>query len=347
MLLLYVINKNEIIIFKRIKIHNITTIFTIIVILSEIATNIFDNKNPDFRVFNIIFNIIGFSISLYIPLFLSALYTVEYKSNGLLYLSPIFIINFLFITTPFTGWMFDISSENIYNRGPYFFIYILGYLYGFILFIITNLKMSKKFIRGDKTVLLLMSFLIIGGTGVQVAFPDVHTSWHCVTISLIIYYVFQRELYFRYDPITGMLTRIVYENHLKKAHQYKNGVVIIFDINKFKQINDFYGHQKGDLYLKLSAQAVKKAFDEIGNCYRIGGDEFCVIAKIDDEKQLNKYFDKFNNYQQRIKNDFSVFFGISYGYSVFSKNGNVDIHKCIKQADKMMYKNKLNNLKND
>ena len=53
----------------------------------------------------------------------------------------------------------------------------------------------------------------------------------------------------------------------------------MFDVDDFKQVNDCHGHVKGDLCLAGIAECIKKAYADFGYCYRIGGDEFCVLLK--------------------------------------------------------------------
>ena len=57
------------------------------------------------------------------------------------------------------------------------------------------------------------------------------------------------------------------------------GLLIVFDVDNFKQVNDCYGHLQGDACLAAIAACLKKAYARCGYCYRIGGDEFCVLLK--------------------------------------------------------------------
>ena len=56
-------------------------------------------------------------------------------------------------------------------------------------------------------------------------------------------------------------------------------MLIVFDVDDFKHVNDVYGHVKGDLCLSVIANCIKGAYAQYGYCYRIGGDEFCVLLK--------------------------------------------------------------------
>ncbi len=56
-------------------------------------------------------------------------------------------------------------------------------------------------------------------------------------------------------------------------------MLVVFDVDHFKHINDRYGHLQGDVCLSEIADCIKKAYASYGYCYRIGGDEFCVLLK--------------------------------------------------------------------
>ena len=68
----------------------------------------------------------------------------------------------------------------------------------------------------------------------------------------------------------------------------KASVLVVFDVDAFKQINDSYGHVQGDLCLAEIAECIKKAYANFGYCYRIGGDEFCVLLKNADKEDWCK-----------------------------------------------------------
>lgn len=95
------------------------------------------------------------------------------------------------------------------------------------------------------------------------------------------------------DQLTGLQNRRAYESFLKeiqpKVAEYDNAALIYLDVNNLKKINDTYGHSMGDEVIIRAANCVKEAFLDWGHCYRIGGDEFCVIIlnpKLTEEEYL-------------------------------------------------------------
>jgi len=84
------------------------------------------------------------------------------------------------------------------------------------------------------------------------------------------------------DKLTGTYTRKFFENaietQLKKASREKSQMsIIMIDIDKFKSINDNYGHQKGDEILSKVGNILLKNIRPTDICCRYGGEEFVII----------------------------------------------------------------------
>lgn len=151
------------------------------------------------------------------------------------------------------------------------------------------------------------------------------------------------------------LQKFVYEDSLTKSYNRKwfedtlldrdhsslreNGTIVMVDLNKFKEINDSYGHVVGD---KVLIHISLKLKETGGRVVRYGGDEFLVIfdsgvsSRDIDQKleQLLKYFEKI--YFKVENNSFKISF--AYGIAPFTRGA--DIAHVIEVADKAMYKHK-------
>lgn len=95
----------------------------------------------------------------------------------------------------------------------------------------------------------------------------------------------------------------------------------MFDVNNFKSINDTFGHNSGDMCLKSVASAIRKVYHKSGLCYRVGGDEFCVI--IDRKADFCKIEDlnaKFKNQISKHNNDIGTATSAAIGYALFEPN---------------------------
>ena len=84
------------------------------------------------------------------------------------------------------------------------------------------------------------------------------------------------------DPLTGLRNRRALANDLDEqmidASPQRPLLLLLFDLNGFKAYNDNYGHPAGDALLTRLGSALALAVDGRGDAYRMGGDEFCVLA---------------------------------------------------------------------
>ncbi len=84
------------------------------------------------------------------------------------------------------------------------------------------------------------------------------------------------------DPLTGLYNRLAYDERISqefaRAKRYKLPLSLaVLDIDRFKRINDSYGHKAGDKALKIIAERVRKNLRETDFLARYGGEEFAII----------------------------------------------------------------------
>jgi diguanylate cyclase (GGDEF)-like protein len=117
--------------------------------------------------------------------------------------------------------------------------------------------------------------------------------------------------------------------------------IIIADIDGLKKVNDTYGHQKGDEYIKRAADIIADVTRKEDILARIGGDEFAALlpetSKMATKKIIERIKEKLttNNHKNEIP------LSISIGYSV-KEDRNEELEEILKQADAMMYNKKRN-----
>ncbi len=84
------------------------------------------------------------------------------------------------------------------------------------------------------------------------------------------------------DPLTGLGNR---RRLLRDLDQVGNSplrrILVLFDLDGFKGYNDAFGHPAGDALLARLGHKLQAAADPYGRAYRLGGDEFCVLATLD------------------------------------------------------------------
>lgn len=88
----------------------------------------------------------------------------------------------------------------------------------------------------------------------------------------------QEELSFaaNHDPLTGLYNRNVFDK-VRNSDERRAHALLLVDMDKFKDVNDTYGHDTGDMVLKKVAEILKNSFRNEDYVCRIGGDEFAVI----------------------------------------------------------------------
>mgnify|MGYP003110909431 CR=1 FL=1 len=85
-----------------------------------------------------------------------------------------------------------------------------------------------------------------------------------------------------FDALTGLPNRRMFfdrlEHEIRRVKRYGKGFALVFiDLDEFKEINDFYGHQAGDEALVIVADRLKKVIRASDTVARLGGDEFTLI----------------------------------------------------------------------
>ena len=116
---------------------------------------------------------------------------------------------------------------------------------------------------------------------------------------------------------------------------------MILDVDKFKQVNDQYGHEMGDAVLKKVAKLLEENFRATDHPARIGGDEFAVILTDATEEMKPVIEEKVQNINNRLLNPENDLPKVSLSVGIaFSANGFGD--DLYKKADSALYVTKEN-----
>jgi len=141
------------------------------------------------------------------------------------------------------------------------------------------------------------------------------------------------------DKMTQIKNRTAFEQKLHAMRQIEVVEPTYFclvDMNNLKKINDTFGHAAGDNAIMEIAKTLSECFAS-AECYRIGGDEFCIIAEGVQEQFIKESCKKVQDeLTEKSKNlDYDIM--TAMGYSKVEQ-GNLD--ECFNNADALMYENK-------
>ncbi len=289
-----------------------------------------ENSGPKLRGLNVIATYVMLVITPLIPSFLAWSMTSFERTR----IARILLTYNVVIQTAnlFYGFMYTIDANNRYFRSDLYWIDLPVAFYCVCVLFSRTYKLAKKYQTKNTYVLFIISSLIAVGTVLQVAQGRILVLWLSSAITAMLIYTYYTSVVNEVDALTDLLNRSCYESRLTTMKN--QGAILFFDVNKFKSVNDDYGHNFGDICLKEIASTIQEVYKPYGFCYRIGGDEFCVILKksdIDIEK-LNETFrlkirDKKDS-EKRLPT-------VAVGYSILQKE--TDINQALRVADQMMY----------
>jgi diguanylate cyclase (GGDEF)-like protein len=149
------------------------------------------------------------------------------------------------------------------------------------------------------------------------------------------------------DPLTGLYNRRylneTLEHEIERARRDNRPLsVIISDLDDFKKINDGYGHQAGDMYLKEIAELMKKSARDSDFVCRYGGEEFLLVLP---GVSVNDAVSRSNELRQRVLDLVFQYKGdhlkttLSFGVASFPEHGQ-DPEEIVIKADQALYYSK-------
>ena len=150
------------------------------------------------------------------------------------------------------------------------------------------------------------------------------------------------------DTLTGIGNRLAYEDEIKKLNKdiregFTEFGIAMIDLNDLKKINDTYGHENGNIAIKGLSAIICDVFKR-SRVFRIGGDEFVVILKKKDFRNIDKRMEDFNERLMKIAEDKLLMpwekVSAAIGYAMFDDDEDVTAEDVFKKADKAMYEKK-------
>ncbi len=151
------------------------------------------------------------------------------------------------------------------------------------------------------------------------------------------------------DALTHMKNKGAFSKHIEELQKQIDDenetpefAIGVFDCDSLKIVNDDYGHYKGDIYLKTATHTICNIFKH-SPVFRIGGDEFSVILKNEDYRNIDSLLEMFDKAVDDINSSAvqpweQVW--ISKGFAVYDPSQDNTVTGVIQRADRLMYENK-------
>ena len=141
------------------------------------------------------------------------------------------------------------------------------------------------------------------------------------------------------DGLTGVKNRNAFEEYLDEIdyNPEKEIVCVSLDINNLKIVNDQIGHHAGDELIRKVGYLLVEVFDSEENIFRVGGDEFIVIAENRDDVWIQEKFRKMDIWSEKIRGELEIPFEYARGKSIGKAS---EVRELLRKADEEMYDDK-------
>lgn len=278
------------------------------------------------------------------------------KKKTILMSIPIMIGTALIITSPYSHLIFYFNENNRYIRGTFIAsVTLLSMVYWIAsASLVTYEQVKKKRIRENSLYFTLQIFPLptLIGTLAQFFLYGQTIVWISSALSLFILFIYLQNNQISRDMLTGLFNRrqmniqLNWEmKHIEDGNYYLFAIMI--DVDKFKYINDNFGHLEGDKALCAISTILKKSCREKDFLARLGGDEFVILGNVKEIKQIDELIKVINenisDFNSKHQLRYSV--SLSLGYSYFNFQNKISADELISDADSKMYKNKQSKIK--
>lgn len=146
------------------------------------------------------------------------------------------------------------------------------------------------------------------------------------------------------DPLTGLYNRRLFaesfEKELNRARRYGLPLgIVILDLHRFKEVNDKYGHPRGDEVLRAAATTLQKALRTSDSAFRIGGDEFALLLPQTDAAQAIALSRRIETVFDETLRPLQLAFPVTmdHGVATFPQDGDQS-DQLIRVADERLYR---------
>lgn len=264
------------------------------------------------------------------------------------------VVSVLFISIAYvTNPLFWINENNELNALYFPLMFAVPSLYLIVGFIFSVAYAFRSELREEKRRYLVIGSVPFGVMAfgmIRVVALNAPTFCFGCTIMWLWFYIQNTKALISVDDLTHLNNRGQINRYLEQIRYSEDSRVIILmiDIDKFKGINDRYGHAEGDRALVIVSDALRQTCDQINASVflgRYGGDEFTIIIQNPkDEDHTERLITLLRNNlaEKQQENSLPYELDVSIGYDEVT-DGNDSVYACMTRADEKLYIDKQRN----
>lgn len=276
---------------------------------------------------------------------------------------PLIINTIAAFSAVFTDLVFSYNMSNEFIRGPLGYIMNVVLLLYLVLLVVTMIRNYTGRKRLESIIVFAVILLIAGGMILEIVFEIHYLERTAIVLATIFYYMYFQTLHYsqsidevsrisqnwestaKTDGLTGLLNKKAFLEELeeKAAEGWKQGTVLIFfDLDLFKEVNDKLGHLIGDQALMEFAYKLERVFADTNYICRFGGDEFCVFMEEVSEARLQNLLElALTSLKEEYGNNTDrILMTVSIGAGYLPDGGMMEAKELLDMADSAVYKAK-------
>ena len=259
------------------------------------------------------------------------------------------------IVAAFNGWMVVVNEQGHYSHGVLYPAYLTACIAVVVLVTVEWFLYGKTFSRQNRLSLGAVMLFVMAGIAMQALLP-MRPKAVCMAMAMGASLMFIRYTEFSSlemeerltsqreqidtDALTGTLSRRAYTQALADLNAAGilpyDLVAFSVDINGLKQMNDTLGHEAGDELIVGAARCLNASFGTTGRCYRTGGDEFVVLAKLP-RVEVEKMLERLKREAEEWRGKLVPGITLSVGHALAADCDGASAEELVHEADLVMY----------
>ncbi len=263
----------------------------------------------------------------------------------------VWVMGVLLLVNLFTGFLFYVDGEGVYHRGPLFPLqYALSYVYVLFTCVRALIGSFRERRLGRRRMLRSLAAFPIAPAGagiLQFVFPQLPLACAALSLATLGLYLGWLEEMISIDPLTQLNNRkrLIYHYEMWIQNPAVNAslYLLMIDANRFKGINDTYGHTQGDAALVRIADALRlgcRGHSGRVSIARYGGDEFVILASAAREEEIEELQGRINARLAELNRAANAPYELTVSIGAVRAKTGESLKELIERADVLLYQEK-------